>query len=65
MNNTLRWCGLSVCRSVCVLVLFLFPNFQGSLEAMELLIQNGATVDLPDTNGRTPLHVAAALGKTA
>ncbi|CAM9734684.1 unnamed protein product [Lampetra planeri] len=33
----------------------------GHLDAARFLVERGAHVDEPDTNGRTPLHVAAAL----
>lgn len=46
--------NLSVCffRSLCL----------GNDKIIDLLIKNGANVDLPDNNQRTPLHYAAFLG---
>ncbi|XP_065189826.1 arf-GAP with coiled-coil, ANK repeat and PH domain-containing protein 2-like [Sycon ciliatum] len=35
-----------------------------SVECAELLLQNGALVDMADLDDRTPLHVAAASGET-
>ena len=33
--------------------------FKGSIPAVELLILNGAKINMPDFDGRTPLHHAS------
>ena len=37
---------------------------QGSITAVELLLLNGAKVDIRDNNGQGPLHHATQLGHT-
>lgn len=43
-------------------LLFLFVFLLGNDLLVDLLIKNGANVNLPDNQGRKPVHYAAYLG---
>lgn len=57
-ESALHWCCYEGVHYSLILV-----DSAGHVECAALLLENGADIDLPDVEGRTPLHTSCAAGQ--